>query len=187
MGEYAKRKSDGAHIKIGTCESMYYLRLEDKNKVTPDSGSDFGYYWRLPFPDEDGVLPGDYQDYNRGLRLYKTEKVNGSEYCKDYENEDFCNEYPGTIQLYHKEAGLLVNLPCHHGHKLPEGVNAHWNGKGYSLELAHIRTAPEGIFPIIRCRHCNHMWRTSWEDVWDYIPANMQSRLAKYREEAKAA
>ena len=45
MGEYAIRKSDNDCIKIGTCEDMYYLRYEDQDKVTPDSGSGFGYRW----------------------------------------------------------------------------------------------------------------------------------------------
>jgi hypothetical protein len=33
MGEYATRKSDNEYIKIGTCESMYYLRFDDINQV----------------------------------------------------------------------------------------------------------------------------------------------------------
>ena len=60
MGEYAIRKSDRQSIKIGTCEDMYYLRYEDQDKVTPESGSDFGFRWRIPFPSEDKILPGDY-------------------------------------------------------------------------------------------------------------------------------
>ena len=60
MGEYAIRKSDREPIKIGTCEDMYYLRFEDQAKVTPDECSEFGYRWRIPFPDEDHILPGDY-------------------------------------------------------------------------------------------------------------------------------
>lgn len=181
MGEYGKRKADNARIKIGTCESMYYLRLVDKDKVTPGTGSSFGHYWRLPFPDEDQILPGDYQDYARGLRLYKM----GEHGAVDYENEKFSLEYPGIIQLKHEEAGLLVNLPCSHGHSLPAGINAHWNGKGYSLELCHLRTTDEGVFPIIRCRHCSNMWRESWENIWEYIEPEMQKRLQIYYNAAK--
>jgi ferredoxin hydrogenase len=36
MGEYAKRKSDGLEVKIGTCASMYYLRYEQRNEVNYD-------------------------------------------------------------------------------------------------------------------------------------------------------
>jgi len=66
MGEYAYRKEDNAHIKIGTCESMYYIRYEDRNKVKKDEFSldcskETGLYWRLPFTDEDGIKPGDYE------------------------------------------------------------------------------------------------------------------------------
>ena len=69
MGEYAIRKSDRQSIKIGTCEDMYYLRYEDQDKVTPESGSDFGYRWRIPFPSEDNILPGDYDGGFRQIDL----------------------------------------------------------------------------------------------------------------------
>ena len=72
MGEYALRKSDRQSIKIGTCEDMYYLRYEDQDKVVPESGSDFGYRWRIPFPDEDHILPGDYDGGFRQVDLVAT-------------------------------------------------------------------------------------------------------------------
>src|SRR5438132_13372510 len=114
MGEYAIRKSDNQEIKIGTCEDMYYLRLEDLDKITPlpssiDPIREIGSLrFRLPFPDEDHLQPGEYEPYNRGERLY----------CG---NEDFTDpktaEEPVLIQLTHK-SGLLVNLTCYHGAKL---------------------------------------------------------------------
>ena len=36
MGEYARRKTDGEKIKIGTCESMYYCRYEQIGEVVMD-------------------------------------------------------------------------------------------------------------------------------------------------------
>ena len=69
MGEYALRKSDRESIKIGTCEDMYYLRYEDQDKVIPESGSDFGNRWRIPFPSEDNILPGDYDSGFRQVDL----------------------------------------------------------------------------------------------------------------------
>ena len=58
MGEYAKH--DGHEVKIGTCEDMYYLRLEDCRKVQPipnslNPATCEGLRFRLPFPDEDNV------------------------------------------------------------------------------------------------------------------------------------
>lgn len=68
MGEYAFRKSDGEYIKIGTCENMYYIRYEDRFKVTPEENSldcsvELDLIWRLPFPEEDSLLPGEYEPF----------------------------------------------------------------------------------------------------------------------------
>src|SRR3972149_6581787 len=109
MGEYAIRKSDKQEIKIGTCENMYYLRYEDCDKVKPLPGSEIGFRFRLPFPDEDEVLPGKYEKYNRGERLFK-------ETDQDAEQLEIQGDDTGIIQLSHP-CGLLINVPCHHGRK----------------------------------------------------------------------
>jgi hypothetical protein len=185
MGEYAIRKSDKAEIKIGTCESMYYLRLEDKNKVNPMNGSSFGHYWRLPLPEEDSILPGDYKEYNKAYRLYRKVKSNtmtGQDYCEDFTDPDTIKE-PGTMQ-FHNNSGLLVNVKCYHGEKLPENsndVSFCWNGKGWFLELAYLRTDGDDVFPIVKCRHCDKMWRYDWNDVLPYVQDNeLKLRLNKY-------
>lgn len=73
MGEYAKRKSDGQEIKIGTCESMYYLRADQRDAVEAMPGNvhpidDAEHVrFRFPFPDEDKVLPGEFANYDRGV------------------------------------------------------------------------------------------------------------------------
>jgi len=67
MGEYAK--FGNSEIKIGTCEDMYYLRFEDRYKVRhlpgnvdPNKDSEAAHLrFRLPFPDEDHILPGGYE------------------------------------------------------------------------------------------------------------------------------
>ena len=65
MGEYAVRISDGAEIKIGTCEEMLYLRFSQRHLVRQKQNSlDVNddkiaglLFFRLPFSDEDNVLP----------------------------------------------------------------------------------------------------------------------------------
>ena len=195
MGEYAKRNSDGEHVKIGTCECMYYLRYEDRNKVSPLPGSlnpntELNLYWRLPFPDEDRLLPGEYEEYKRGLRLYKmVPDGRGREWAEDFTLSDEGDDLnPGIIQLHHKEAGLLLNVPCYHGMKLPEvgpGMKAFWNGKGHSFELSSVKNTSEGVLPIIRCRHCGNAWLSTWEEVLPYVgDKEMRKRLGKYKETA---
>lgn len=215
MGEYATRKSDGQEIKIGTCESMYYLRYEDRAKVRHLSGNvnpvkDAGELrFRLPFPDEDGIQPGEYEDYNRGQRLYRylpcqcckgeptTYKCircdgSGCEPYADQFSDPSTTDDPGIMQLRHEASGLILNVPCYHGEKLPDVVKpmqAFWNGKGHSLELFQLRpvrlahddgTEYEQVFPVVRCRHCNHAWRYTWADVIEFVPQPLRSRLEQY-------
>ncbi len=165
MGEYARRIFDDERIKIGTCEFNYYLRLEDKDQVKPETNSDFGYMWRLPFPDEDNVLPGNYEDPHRGAVL--TEKFT-------------LEAPPGTLQLKH-ECGLLLKVNCYHGNRLPnigEEAKSFWNGKWSCWwELAHIRT-PDSR-PVVRCRACGMLLHTiKWDLVLPYIVnRNLAERL----------
>jgi hypothetical protein len=85
MGEYATYC--GHEIKIGTCESMYYLRYEDRFKVQPVPNSinphrEYNLHWRLPFPDEDNMGPGYYDNHNRGVPFKGDIECNG---CKGTE------------------------------------------------------------------------------------------------------
>jgi hypothetical protein len=190
MGEYAKRISDGNEIKMGTCEEMLYLRFEDRGKISALPGSvnvndphlAGQLLYRLPYPDEDGILPGDYKDPFRALRLYDKD---GNEF-----KDESLTARPGTVQLRHEKSGLLLNVPCYHGMKLPEvaaPMKAFWNGKGWSFELAFLRAVLEDnrlrLYPVIQCRHCRLAWRSAWSDVIDFIPEPMRGRMALYARE----
>lgn len=177
MGEYAKRKSDGAHIKIGTCEEMLYLRYEDRNKVEPWTGSldaakTLGLYWRLPFLDEDDVLPGDYEPAFRH-ELLQDFAVAG------------CENSPGVLQLSHK-CGLLLNVPCYHGERLPTvtmPMRVFWNGRDpHSFALKAVKNTADGIIPIVACRWCGEAWRSSWHEIDGHLTTpGLAAALRSYR------
>lgn len=189
MGEYAKRLSDGAEVKIGTCENMYYLRYEDRYLMEKlpgnvDPAIDINLRWRLPFEDEDdwAIYPGANSGmiYNRGFDLYR---IGESGYAIGYSHPDYVRS-PGNIQLRH-DCGLLLNVTCYHGIETPKGnddISVHWNGKdSRPIELAYIKNTDCGVFPIVRCKHCQTMWLARWEDVMPYIPeGEMRNRLSKY-------
>lgn len=187
MGEYALNHNQ--RIKIGTCEDMYYLRWEDRFKVQPVSGNvdpstDIGLRFRLPFPDEDLVGPGGYEVYNRGLRLGHTDPNYhgiGKPGWVDWAGEAEMMATVGHIQLRHEPSGLLLNVPCHHGFKLPEcgpGMNAHWNGKSHSMELTSVKAMDDGrVVPVVSCRHCGEAWRDEWDNILPEVPEPMRSRL----------
>ena len=101
MGEYANFM--GRRIKIGTCEDMYYLRWDQRELVTESETPLFKesvvsqIRFRFPFPDEDHVLPGDFEDPFRGIRL------DGFEQPAELEH--------GLVQ-FSAQNGYLVSLPC---------------------------------------------------------------------------
>jgi hypothetical protein len=183
MGEFAKRHSDGQSVKIGTCEDMYYLRLEDRDKVTPEPNSGFGYRFRLPFPNEDHFQPGEYDNAFRALRLYKSTPTSNEDFTDDTKVSE-----PGRMQIHHEPSGLYLVVNCYHGTKLPDvgtDARAGWNGKGYSFELSQLRVVNEAdgekVYPVVKCRHCGEQWRYQWSEVWDYIEKSMQEKLESYR------
>jgi hypothetical protein len=166
MGEYAIRKSDGQEIKIGTCENMYYLRYSDRDKVKPKNENNLDpnddkiiseLRFRLPFPDEDHIKPGDYEPFRREeVLLY------------DYEPK---NTNAGLMQLSTKY-GLLMNVPCYHGEKLPDNygdIKVFWNGKApaYALKwLKFIDGIPYGVYG---CIQCSEEWRSPLKDLIPFI------------------
>lgn len=176
MGEYARRISDNQEVKIGTCEFMYYIRYDDRNLVSKlpnslDPVIEKNLFWRLPYPDEDHIKIGEYKGFDRG---YVLNNYIAPETAKNF----------GTI-LIRSEMGILVNVVCYHGERLPvdtEEVSFHWNGKVDFYELAHVKNLPEEIKPIIRCRGCGHIWNCEWEEILPFIKdIELKDRLEKYQ------
>lgn len=179
MGEYAYRRPDGEHIKIGTCEDMYYIRYEDRKKVKPDEHSldcskELEIRWRLPFPDEDYILPGNYMDHNRSEPLYDFDAELGPDY------------QPGTFLLSH-ESGIRVNVPCYHGKKLPENtgdLDIGWTNKKDHFILSSVKnTKDEGMMAVVKCKVCGEMWRFKLETVIDHIhDPELKERISNYQD-----
>ena len=189
MGEYAIRASDNEEVKIGTCESMYFVRYEDRDKLKQAKGSsinpqnEINLFWRLPYPDEDHIEIGEYKNSRRGQRLYYMEGKDQHRHVVDFCDPETIED-PGTIQLYHQDSGLLASIKCYHGEKLPvasSDVKFFWNGKGHAFELVFVKNTKEGVLPVVHCRHCNHMWRYTWDEILPYIDnAELKKRLSKH-------
>lgn len=176
MGEYALYNKK--EVKIGTCEEMFYLRYEDRFKVSPLAGNVNPHtaknlFWRLPLPSEDYISPGHYPSHTDAYIPLQDLKL-------EWEGKPD----PGIVQLTHP-CGLLVNVACYHGVTLPEGnseFRAHWNGKAsYFFDLKSVKNTRDGVFPIVGCRFCRKMYRTDWETVLPHIKdETLKNRLAKY-------
>lgn len=184
MGEYARRKSDGQQVKIGTCESMYYCRHDQLKDI------DYPYpidncFWRIPTPDEDGMNVGDYE-YGALLQSASWDasekiiplmlRINSSKFRKD-DCENM--QKSGTMQLVNREMGLLVNVHCPHGLPLngedSKSLTVHENGKflisyGYNghrgtLHLAFLKNTEKELRVGIKCCCCGAMFSFSFSAI----------------------
>lgn len=159
MGEYASRNSDHQRIKIGTCESMYYLRADQRHlvsweqgNVNPNSDDALSIRFRFPWPDEDSVKPGEFETYERAVAAHGFAVPAGVEHY--------------SVQ-FAAHAGYLVSLPC------PEtapstpglttqshGLTIHRNGFAGAVLLSQQKLLADGrLVPVCRCGGCGSAWR----------------------------
>lgn len=182
MGEYAKRIADGEEIKIGTCESMYYIRHEDRfkaeeirNSLNPQTEKNL--FWRIPLFSEDGIEPGDYDNYDvkdsKDSR-YELRLIEDERFLK-LQNDN------RTSQARIDESGLVMNVKCYHGLKLNESnddVKFFFNGKTFPLHLNSLKNAKNELRICIRCYGCGQLWSFPFNEIWDVIGnENMMFRL----------
>ncbi len=148
MGEYAGY--NGQSIKIGTCESMYYLRADQAHLVTPESGSvdpirdAASIRFRFPFPEEDGTQPGDFEDYSKSLAL------------PGLAVPDEVSHY--SVQFTAK--GYNVSLPCPEsveGREMPHKV--HRNGFSGAVRISQQRVWEGRLVLVNECGGCGSKWR----------------------------
>lgn len=147
MGEYALYR--GNRIKIGTCEDMYYLRWDQRDQVTPLEGNlDPTTHldvirFRFPFPAEDGMAPGEFDDHDKGFRL------DGFEQPKNMDH--------GSVQFSARN-GYLVSLPCPEAGAVA-GYTVHKNGYGGPASLVQQGWRGGRLVGIARCNGCHRAYR----------------------------
>ena len=171
MSEYATRKIDGKEFKIGTCEDMFNCRYDQISEVIYSYMSD-NLYWRIPTPDEDGTLPGDYNysllredGYIPWKLMIDTSK---------FSNDDIADmQQTGTIQLKEPKMGLLVNIRCPHGFPMErfkqnkEGdiISMGYNGHQDTLYLKGLKNETNELKVLVECSACRSMWSFSFNDI----------------------
>ncbi len=161
MGEFATRKIDNENVKIGTEVNMYYLRHNQKKQIiypyfSPGKVNNF----RLIFSDEKGVLPGDFKEHNRSIRITDSAKLFSKEFTEELT--------PGNVQVVDNYKGITVLLPCYHGLK-----------ENTDLGKVKIQSLIEEIFAVtqmkekedgfltfnIECLHCGKTFYLDEEEI----------------------
>ena len=158
MGEYAKFR--GERIKIGTCESMYYLRADQAHLVQAESGNvdpvkdRDEIRFRFPFPDEDSIEPGCFEDYDRGVRI-----PSGWEIPAEWEGHY-------SVQLTAKDPGYVLSIPCPEQFgqpgmsiELPNGLHVGRNGFHGQPVVRAQRFIEGEWWTVVACGACGAMWR----------------------------
>ena len=132
---------------MGTCEDMYYLRYDQRHTVQHEDGNlDVldnevlrEIRFRFPWPDEDGLAPGDYEDSFRNVALYGVKVPAG---VKHY-----------TVQ-FKADCGYLMFIPCPEGHGVPDGLKLHKNGWRGDVLLVQQAVRDGHLVPIFECGGC---------------------------------
>ena len=171
MSEYATRKIDGKEFKIGTCEDMFKCRYDQLGEITYPYMSD-NLYWRIPTPDEDGILRGDYnysllqEDGHIPWKLM----IDTSKFGDD----DIASlQQTGTIQLKEPRMGLLVNIRCPHGFPMEQFkinkestiISMGYNGRQDTLYLKGLKNEPSELKVLVECSVCGCMWSFTFNEI----------------------
>lgn len=122
MGEYATIKGTNEEVKIGTCESMYYIRASDMHKVNYNfrEGMEF-LSFRLPFKDEPEFEDRLHGNHNKGI---------------DVDIPDIDDGH-GTVQLSAvQKNGLLISFPCCAETRSNQHQEILLNGRSFTPALA---------------------------------------------------
>lgn len=171
MGEYAKRKIDVVDVKIGICKSMYYCRYDQRKEVEYPYNSD-NFYWRIPTPDEDGTLPGDY-DFSLLIKDGYIPWKLIIDSSKFSEEDKAGLRQSGTIQLKEPKMGLLVNIHCPHGLPMEQFkpnlneivYSMGYNGHQDTLYLKGLKNEPTELKVLVECSCCGQMWSFSFGNI----------------------
>jgi hypothetical protein len=169
MGEYATH--NGQSIKIGTCEDLYYLRFDQRHLVKAERNSvdvnnkqyEGSLRFRFPFPEEDTVEPGHFDDYKKSVTVpgYKA---------------------PETVEHYSIQftnpTGYNLSVPCPEGHG-PHPVQIHRNGWNGGVGVSQQKLVDGQLWTVCECRTCGGKWRCDEESGQAIATAFQQAATAE--------
>jgi hypothetical protein len=163
MGEYGLFQ--GEQVKLGTCEDMYYLRAQQARFITKiphsldpnDPSTQKEIRFRFPWPDEDNILPGCFDDHDRAVPVPGITPPAGV----DHRN----------VQFVARE-GYLASLPCPESGTAIPGVTIHRNGFGGAVKIVRQAYRNGHLALIGICGGCGAMYNyPTWADVEPVIVA----------------
>lgn len=178
MGEYGKYLN--REIKLGTCESMYYIRYSQRGLIAPlpnslniqDDSILSHIRFRFPWPDEDSLEPGDYENFGR------TELIPNSKSPKDADH---------GAASFSMGKGYFLRGPC-------PCSGAAYSANGEELEVRLRSGDPEGDLELMQqavrggtlciavlCRACGECWSLGKEGAEESVCAPLEKEIERLR------
>lgn len=166
MGEYASY--NGEKVKIGTCEDMLYLRADQAHLVQPLSGNvnpqsadeQQVIRFRFPWPDEDAIEPGAFDDPFRHAAIPGVKALDGV----DHGSVQFSSTYP--------RKGYLLSIPCPEGPHAQPTLSVGKNGWSGDVLLVQQAYRGDGELRIIcECGGCGAKYSVPPSEIEAYIVA----------------
>lgn len=186
MGEYAKRISDGAEIKVGTCNWMYYARYSQRNDFEAFTlGSKMNLIWRLPFLSEDCIQVGDFKIHD-SWKFNSEAELSCGFYDAFATDECFKEPHRRFIQLYGE--GVNIEMPCYHGFKLPDNtgdIRLSRYGSGLPrIRLSGVKNTETELLAVLSCVDCGTSWTMTIDEVLPHVVSPvMRSQLQAMRDD----
>lgn len=173
MGEYATYH--GEDIKIGTCEDMYYLRADQRHLVQPLAGSldvndasiQGEIRYRFPFPDEDKIEPGAFDNAFRHVAIHGVTVPAGIEHH--------------SVQ-FRSDVGYLLSIPCPEGPDALPSIKVHKNGWRGDVLLSQQAYRGGHLAIICQCGGCGAKYWVPASDVDAILVACRSAADRKMRE-----
>jgi len=159
MGEYIKF-DNGENYKLGTCESLYYARLDEIKNAVPRYPELKEYLkpifrYRFPWPDEDGFTLDGRHTGNRAKNDYDRSIIIN---CSLPDNCDHGHQWFSTSGSYN----INVKIPC------PNTDNPAFDDKIQTSGREHaykIIAQKEDEVTVLECLYCGSMFRLQDENV----------------------
>ena len=171
MGEYINYQ--GREIKLGTCEDLYYTRL-DQLKEARFSMSKMegnldvleylnpknGFRYRFPFPDEDEIPIGAFTDFEKGLVIQlQPEDFSLAEF--DHHDKWHSNSPKGGGY------NVNVSMPCPQSKEFSECKHSPIDWR--IVEIRQQKQIDGEIWTVIACPYCGALSRLPYEDAQKLI------------------
>jgi len=186
MGEYVT--SYGQQVKLGTCEDLYYTRLDQLRDYSPKVdveeylNPDNGFRYRFPFPEEDNLTIGNYDNFDKGLII--------SLHIDDYSLADFEHRDIWTACNIEGSYNVNIALPCPQSKELdwtftqmPDNTIKkikHSNNNFRLVSIKQQKQVNDEVWTVIACPYCGARVRIDYDDALKlvhsikagYVPSN---------------